>query len=144
MNAMSSATLKIMSAVVLSCIETSACRRRAGRDRAIQLRPQAPRRRPGSSSSAVTKTGPIGRNVSEPLARSHWPSPFSPSRSAWRFALPVARAHVVDHDVARRRASIGRCDRHAMRGPPDDDAELDLEVEGVGPLRPDDRARRRR
>ena len=32
----------------------------------------------------VSGAGPIGKNVSEPLARSHWPSPRSPSRRAAR------------------------------------------------------------
>ena len=51
--------------------------------------------------AASRTSGPIGRKVSLPLARSHWPSPFSPSRSAGGVALPVAGADVVDDDVAR-------------------------------------------
>ena len=55
-----------------------------------------------------------------------------------RNALPVAGTDVVDDDVARDVVErAGR--RDAPRRRPDDDPELDLEVERVGPLRPDDR-----
>ena len=79
MNSMRSATPQIMSAVVPSCIGT-ACRRPGPLPGMRQLRIRRPAA--GSTSSGVTKSAPTGRNVSEPLARSHWPSPFSPSRSA--------------------------------------------------------------
>src|SRR3954452_2230906 len=54
----------------------------------------------------------------------------------WR-ALPVARAHVVRHDIAR-----DVCERVRVRDPAgalaDDDPELDLEIERVRPVRADD------
>ena len=79
MNSISSATGQIMSAVVLDCIGIS--RPASGPEPGI--RHEAMRSVWGSgSSSAVTRTAPIGRNVSEPLARSHWPSPTSPSARA--------------------------------------------------------------
>ncbi len=81
--------------------------------------------------------------MSEPLARSHWPSPRSPWRERLLDTLPVAGRHVVADDVAR---DVGP--RVGGRDPPrvaaDDDAELGLEVEGVAARRPDDRAPRRR
>ena len=55
-----------------------------------------------------------------------------------RDALPVAGADVVDDHVARD--VVERVRARDPSGPrADDDAELDLEVEGVGALRPDDR-----
>ena len=64
-------------------------------------------------------------------------------RAAPRVALPVAGADVVDDDIARdvvHRLGL----RHAPRRAPDHDAQLDLEVQRAGALRPDDRHRRRR
>ena len=55
-----------------------------------------------------------------------------------RDALPVAGADVVDDHVARDVVERVRA-RDPVRPRADDDAELDLEVEGVGALRPDDR-----
>ena len=53
-------------------------------------------------------------------------------------ALPVAGADVVDDDVARDVVHRRRL-RHAARRPADDDAQLHLEVQGVGAGRADDR-----
>ena len=79
-----------------------------------------------------------GRNVSEPLARSHWPSPRSPSRSAGllpcRSRAEMSLADQVAGDVGQR--FVGR---HAASAPPDDDGELRLEVERVRRRRADHR-----
>ena len=86
----------------------------------------------------MTRTGPIGRNVSEPLARSHWPSPFSPSRKAGGLPCQSRARDVVDDDVAGdvvHRLVL----RDAAGGLADDDAQLDLEVERMAALGPDDR-----
>jgi hypothetical protein len=79
----SSATPKSRSEVLPSCIWNGFA---LGPSAARVTHDRTASPRPSPSSSAVTSTGPSGRNVSEPLARSHWPSPFSPDRSA--FAWP--------------------------------------------------------
>src|SRR3954452_20818036 len=131
MNAMSEGTSQIMSAVEASCIWCSSP--------SLVIR-QLRRRTPpaGSISSAVTNTGPIGRNVSLPFARSHWPSPFSPSPSAAGVPCQSRALTSFTDDVAgdvRHRF----LDRHSSRLFGDHDAELDLEIERVGPLWTDDR-----
>ncbi len=95
---------KIMSAVVPSCIRTGWAASRAvapaagvpaaGVPAGVATAAVAPaagvrqerirRACQSGTSSRVTRTGLIGQNVSEPLARSHCPSPRSPGARAAR------------------------------------------------------------
>ena len=92
----------------------------------------------GSTSSAVTKH----RADRQERVRALGPQPLAVALLAGRerlpCALPVAGADVVDDHVA---GDVGRgiLGRDPPGPPPDDDAELDLEVEGVRPLRAHDR-----
>ena len=93
MNAISAGTSPIRSLVEPSCMR---CSVPSGVIR--QLR----RRRPalGSSSSRVTKAGPIGRNVSLALGAQPLAVALLAGLQGRRRALPVAGADVVDDDVA--------------------------------------------
>src|SRR6185369_3018212 len=61
-----------------------------------------------------------------------------PRRERTRRPLPIPRGDVVHDDIAADVAK-GVCDGHTPRPRRDDNAELDLEVEGMGALRPHDR-----
>ena len=103
---------------------------------------QLRRRRPAAGSTS--SGGHEDRAHRQERVASPWRAatgrrPSRPRASAGRDALPVAGADVVDDDVARRRGPSPRRGVTRRARPADDDAELDLEVEGVGALGPDDR-----
>ena len=98
MNSISSATPQIMSAVVLSCIRISAPS--SGPDPGQPPRPEPERLRVGDLVGGDEAPEPIGRNVSEPLARSHWPSPTSPSPSAAGTPCQSRALMSLTHEIA--------------------------------------------